>query len=100
MFLRTGLDEREGEGVLKRESLFSVMVHCDDRLKHDRLLTLIRLFQYRNTGTRVMLVLDNNIVLHKGSSNSCTQLFARFSHNTIQTCLFYTEIVHDKNILP
>ena len=35
------------------------MVHCDDRLKHDRLLTLIRLFEYRNTGTRVLLVHDD-----------------------------------------
>ena len=26
------------------------------RLKHDRMLTLIRLFEYRNTGTRVLLV--------------------------------------------
>ena len=35
------------------------MVHCDDRLNHDRLLTLIRLFEYRNTGTRVLLVHDD-----------------------------------------
>ena len=34
------------------------MVHCDDHLKHDGLLTLIRLFEYRNTGTRVLLVHD------------------------------------------
>ena len=32
------------------------MVHCDDNLKHDRLLTLVWLFQYRNTGTRVLIV--------------------------------------------
>ena len=32
------------------------MVHCHDRLDHDRLLTLIWLFEYRNTGTRVLIV--------------------------------------------
>ena len=36
------------------------MVHCDDCLKHDRLLTLIRLFEYRNAGTRVLLVHDKH----------------------------------------
>ena len=39
---------------------YLLMVHCDDRLKHDRLLTLIRLFEYRNTGTRVLLVHDKH----------------------------------------
>ena len=36
------------------------MVHCDGHLKHDGLLTLIRLFEYRNTGTRVLLVHDKH----------------------------------------
>ena len=36
------------------------MVHCDDHLKHDRLLTCSRLFEYKNTGTRVVVVHDNN----------------------------------------
>ena len=40
-----------------RENL--LMIHCDDRLKHDRLLTLIWLFEYRNTRTRVLLVHDD-----------------------------------------
>ena len=35
------------------------MIHCDDRLKHDRLLTLIWLFEYRNSRTRVLLVHDD-----------------------------------------
>ena len=38
------------------ESSYLLMVHCDDRLKHDRMLTLIRLFEYRNAGTRVVLI--------------------------------------------
>ena len=62
------------------------MVHCDDRLKHDRLLNLIRLFEYRNTGTRVLLVHDK----HKGSNNSCVTVFAWFSHNPIQTQAYFT----------
>ena len=38
------------------------MVHCDDRLKHDRLLTLIWLFEYRTTGTRVLIVHDKHTI--------------------------------------
>ena len=38
------------------------MVHCDVRLKHDRLLTLIWLFEYRNTGTRVLIVHDKHTI--------------------------------------
>ena len=40
------------------------MVHCDDRLKHHGLLTLTRLFEYRNTGTRVLLVHDDILLQH------------------------------------
>ena len=65
------------------------MVHCDNRLKHDRLLnTLIRLFEYKDTGNRGHIT----ILLHTGSNKSCIQQFALFSHNPIQTCLFYIEI--------
>ena len=63
------------------------MVHCDDHLKHDGLLTLIRLFEYRKTGTRVLLVHDKHT---KGSNNSCITVFARFSHNPIQTQAYFT----------
>ena len=42
------------------------MVHCDDRLKHDGLLTLIRLFEYRNTGTRVLLAHDKHTTTYRG----------------------------------
>ena len=38
------------------------MVHCDDRLIHDRLLTLIWLFEYSNTGTRVFIVHDKHTI--------------------------------------
>ena len=40
------------------------MVLCDDRLKHGRLLTLIRLSEYRNAGTRVVLVHDKHITTY------------------------------------
>ena len=75
------------------------MVHCDDRLKHDRLLTLIKLFEYRNTGTKVLLVHDN-ILLHKTyrvQQFMCIQQFAWFSHNPIQTCFFYIYILYIDN---
>ena len=36
------------------------MVHYDDYLKHDRLLTLTWLFEYRNKGTRVLIALDKH----------------------------------------
>ena len=49
------------------------MVHCDDRLKHDRLLnTLIRLFEYTDTGTRGHIT----VLLHTGSNKPCIQQFA------------------------
>ena len=38
------------------------MVHCDDRSKHDRLLTLILLFEYRNTGAKVLIDHDKHTV--------------------------------------
>ena len=47
------------------------MFHCDDRLKHDRLLTLIRLFEYRNTGTRVVLVHDKHITTYRVQQFMC-----------------------------
>ena len=52
-----------------------MMVHCGDRLKLERLLTLIRLFEYRNTGTRVVLFYDKNYYM-PGSNYSCIQSFA------------------------
>ena len=40
------------------------MVHSDGCVKHNRLLTLIRLFEDRNTGNRVgVLVHDNDIFI-------------------------------------
>ena len=42
------------------------MVHCDDHLKYDRLLTLIWLLEYSNTGTRVLLVYDKHITTYQG----------------------------------
>ena len=77
-----------------RDESYLLMVHCNDRLKHDRLLTLIRLFEYRNTGTRVLLVHDDKHTTTTGSKNSCIQQFAWFSHNPIQTCLFYIYIYY------
>ena len=57
---------------VKCDENYLLMVHCDDLLKHDRLLTLIRLFEYRNTGTRVLLVHDDkHTTIHTGSNNSC-----------------------------
>ena len=49
------------------------MVDCDDRLKHDRLLnTLIRLFEYTDTGTSGHIT----VLLHTGSNKSYIQQFA------------------------
>ena len=66
------------------------MVHCDDRLKHDRLLTLIWLFEYRTTGTRVLMVHDKRTIqgptIHVSNSLHSSQ-------NSIQTCLFYIYII-------
>ena len=55
--------QRKFVSVMKVGS-YLLMVNCDDRLKHDRLLTLIRLFGYRNTGTRVVLVHDNKHIIY------------------------------------
>ena len=46
--------------MVKLDEIYLLMVHCDDHSKHDRLITLSRLFEYRNTGTRVVVVHDNN----------------------------------------
>ena len=40
----------------------SSLLLYDQRLNHDRLLLLIMLFEYRNTGTRVVLVHNNSIL--------------------------------------
>ena len=45
---------------VKHHESYLLMVHCDDRLKHDRLLTLIRLSEYKNTGIRFLLVHDKH----------------------------------------
>ena len=56
-----------GWGCVARGNFLSVMkviywwsIVMTVRLKHDRMLTLIRLFEYRNTGTRVLLVHDKH----------------------------------------
>ena len=46
--------------MVKLDESYLLMFHCDDHSKHDGLITLIRLFEYRNTGTRVVVVHDNN----------------------------------------
>ena len=69
------------------------MVYCDDRLKHDRLLTLIRLFGYRDIGTRVVLVHDNN--KHMYLQGPITYLYSHI----VQFKNAYFAIIHDKNIL-
>ena len=88
-----------GRGCVARGNWLSVIkviywwsIVCDDCLKHVRLLTLISLFEYRNIGTRVLLVHAEHTYyyIHTGSNNSCNQQFAWFSHdNPIQICLFY-----------
>ena len=80
--------------MVPRENLLSVMkvdssllmVHCDDRLKHDKLLTLIRLFGYRNTGTRVVLVHDNEHIIY------CIQGATTHSYNVSNN-------LHDSHII-
>ena len=57
---------------------------CDDRLKHDRLVTLIKLFEYRDI-QEPDLCHDNNILLQSPANNSCIQQFAWFTQ--IQACL-------------
>ena len=74
LVLRKGLEgtgkEGDGEGgwgCVARGNFLSAMkviywwsIAMTMRLKHDRMLTLIRLFEYRNTGTRVLLVHDKH----------------------------------------
>ena len=69
------------------------MIHCDDRLtfkrlKHDRLLTLIWLFEYRNTRTRVFLV-------HDDKQHTTTYLVQQFMYPTVCTVV----VTLHKNIL-
>ena len=50
---------------VKHDESYLLIVHCDDRLKHDGLLTLIRLFEYKNTGIRVLLVHDKHTTTYR-----------------------------------
>ena len=40
--------------LVKRDGIYLLIVHCDDRSKHDRLLTLSR-YIYTVAGTNVVL---------------------------------------------
>ena len=52
LLVRKELELEGGWGVrsyrkfVKHDESYLLIVHCDERLKHDRLLTLIRLFEY------------------------------------------------------
>ena len=74
-----GVGVLNGQNLLprpKHDESYLLMVHSDDRLKHD------------------------DSILHTGSSNSSwIEQYAWFIHNPIQTYFFYIEIIKDKNIL-
>ena len=76
----------------------SVIYLSFDGLKHDRLLVLFRSFEYRNTGTRVVLVHD--IWRIQGPSiHGCNNIHDHDSPHIIHfKHAYFIEVIHDKNV--
>ena len=75
------------------------MVHCDDHLKHDRLLTLIWLFEYRNTGTRVLIVHDKDTIQGLTIHVSNGLHGSQFNSNMLILHIYIIDNSRFKNIL-
>ena len=75
------------------------MIHCDDYSKHDRLLTFIWLFEYRNTGTRVLIVHDEHTIQGPTIHISNDLHGSQFNSNMLILHIYIIDNSRFKNIL-